>query len=226
MVVVLPEPLTPTTRITNGFLAVSISSGRATGASVRSTSSASRRLTSSGSMPFVAPLADRLAHARRRADAEIGLQQNVFEIVERGRVELALGEDVDDAAPDRRGRARQARSDSRDSQPRLGFRRGGGRGRRRRRAAPRNQRPMRSAWAAGGGAPDGSRRRGHITPAPSSRSPPGADSAATGGAGLASAALFAALGSRGAAGAQGRQRAGWSRPAEQPPKQPVFRLVF
>ena len=31
MVVVLPEPLTPTTRITNGFLLASIGSGRATG---------------------------------------------------------------------------------------------------------------------------------------------------------------------------------------------------
>ncbi|MEY9220804.1 hypothetical protein ABH974_001227 [Bradyrhizobium ottawaense] len=47
MVVVLPEPLTPTTRITNGFLTVSISSGFATGASTFSTSVATTSLTSS-----------------------------------------------------------------------------------------------------------------------------------------------------------------------------------
>jgi len=47
MVVVLPEPLTPTTRITNGFCAGSISSGLATGASTFSTSVATTALTSS-----------------------------------------------------------------------------------------------------------------------------------------------------------------------------------
>ncbi len=47
MVVVLPEPLTPTTRITNGFCAASITSGFATGASTFSTSVATTALTSS-----------------------------------------------------------------------------------------------------------------------------------------------------------------------------------
>ncbi len=47
MVVVLPDPLTPTTRITNGFLAASISSGLATGDSTFSTSVATTSLTSS-----------------------------------------------------------------------------------------------------------------------------------------------------------------------------------
>ena len=47
MVVVLPEPLTPTTRMTNGFCAASITSGFATGASTFSTSVATTALTSS-----------------------------------------------------------------------------------------------------------------------------------------------------------------------------------
>ena len=47
MVVVLPEPLTPTTRMTNGFCAASISSGFATGASTFSTSVATTAFTSS-----------------------------------------------------------------------------------------------------------------------------------------------------------------------------------
>ena len=47
MVVVLPEPLTPTTRMTNGFCAASISSGFATGARTFSTSVATTVLTSS-----------------------------------------------------------------------------------------------------------------------------------------------------------------------------------
>ena len=50
MVVVLPEPLTPTISSTNGFCAASITSGFATGASVRSTSAASMPFTSSGAM--------------------------------------------------------------------------------------------------------------------------------------------------------------------------------
>src|ERR1700689_4418440 len=51
MVVVLPEPLTPTTRITNGRLFGSITSWRATGASDPSISAARIRLTSSGLIP-------------------------------------------------------------------------------------------------------------------------------------------------------------------------------
>ena len=47
MVVVLPEPLTPTTRMTNGFRAPSMTSGFATGASTFSTSAATTAFTSS-----------------------------------------------------------------------------------------------------------------------------------------------------------------------------------
>ena len=51
MVVVLPEPLTPTTRMTNGC-APSITSGFATRPSIFSTSAASTAFTSSGAMTF------------------------------------------------------------------------------------------------------------------------------------------------------------------------------
>ena len=47
MVVVLPEPFTPTTRMTKGCLSVSISSGWAYGVSARSISTARTALTSS-----------------------------------------------------------------------------------------------------------------------------------------------------------------------------------
>ena len=57
---------------------------------------------------LVAPAPDRLANPCRRAEAEIGLDEDVLEIVERVRVELALGEDVGDAAADAGRRARQA----------------------------------------------------------------------------------------------------------------------
>ena len=45
---ILPEPLTPMTRITKGRLLASISRGRATGASTASTSAARMAFTSSG----------------------------------------------------------------------------------------------------------------------------------------------------------------------------------
>ena len=57
---------------------------------------------------LVAPARDRLADAGRRAEAEVGLDQHVLQIVERGGVEPALGEDVGDAEPDARRRAREA----------------------------------------------------------------------------------------------------------------------
>ena len=51
---------------------------------------------------LVAPAADRIANAGRRGKAEVGLDEHVLEIVERGGVELALGENVGHAARDRR----------------------------------------------------------------------------------------------------------------------------
>ena len=59
---------------------------------------------------LVATAGDGLADARRRAETEVGLDENVLEIVERSGVELALGEDVGDAPRNVRRRAREARS--------------------------------------------------------------------------------------------------------------------
>src|SRR5271170_2399338 len=59
----------------------------------------------------MAAVTDGFALSLGRGEAEVGLDQHVLQIVERGRVELALGEYVADAAPDRRGRARQARGE-------------------------------------------------------------------------------------------------------------------
>ena len=52
--------------------------------------------------PLVAPPRDGFADASRRAKAEVGLDQNVLEIVERIGVEPPLGENVGDAARDGR----------------------------------------------------------------------------------------------------------------------------
>ena len=52
IVVVLPEPLTPTIKTTNGFLLSSITKGLATGARTASTSLARIRRTSSGAISF------------------------------------------------------------------------------------------------------------------------------------------------------------------------------
>src|SRR6185312_13575636 len=57
---------------------------------------------------LVAPVADRLANAGSGGKAEVGLNENVLEIVERGGVELALGEDVGDAPSDTGRGARKA----------------------------------------------------------------------------------------------------------------------
>ena len=67
----------------------------ATGASTRSTSAARTARTSSSPMPFSKrPLRERRDDALGRVDTEIGLDQQVLEIVERRRVELALGEEA------------------------------------------------------------------------------------------------------------------------------------
>jgi hypothetical protein len=43
-----------------------------------------------------------VANARCGGDAQIGADQHVLEVVERGGVEFALGENIDDALADRR----------------------------------------------------------------------------------------------------------------------------
>ena len=102
MVVVLPEPLTPTTRITNGFCAASISKrfcdrrqhllhfGRDNGFHVVGRN----RLV-------VAAVADRRRYPRRHFGAEIGAQQHVLDILEHGAVELAFCHQVGDRRPQR-----------------------------------------------------------------------------------------------------------------------------
>ena len=102
IVVVLPEPLTPTTRMTNGFCAASIYQrlchrrqhlfdfGRNHGLHLIGRN----RLV-------VAPRADGIRDARRDFGAEIGAQQHILDIVEHGAVELALGDEVGDRGPER-----------------------------------------------------------------------------------------------------------------------------
>ena len=109
MVVVLPEPLTPTTRITNGRLS-GIDHQRARDRLERALDLVGEDLFHflRADPALVAPMRHGLANARRRGEAEVGLDEDVLEVVERGGVELALGEDVGDAARDRRRRARQA----------------------------------------------------------------------------------------------------------------------
>ena len=96
IVVVLPEPLTPTTRTTKGLLAGSYSSG------------AGRRESASGSTLRGEDRPTRCPSRSRRArwpggcgspNGEVAHQHDPS-IVERGGVEPALGEDVGDAEPD------------------------------------------------------------------------------------------------------------------------------
>ncbi len=67
-----------------------MTSGLATGASTRSTSALEHRAHVVGADVLVeAALAQRRDDALGRADAEVGLDEQVFEIVERRRLELA-----------------------------------------------------------------------------------------------------------------------------------------
>ena len=101
MVVVLPEPLTPTTRMTNGLRA-STTSGFATGASIFSTSAASTALISSGLMPsVVAAFAQGRGDPPRGRDAEIGADQHILDLLDGGGIELALGHEVRERRADR-----------------------------------------------------------------------------------------------------------------------------
>ena len=91
IVVVLPEPLTPTTRITKGCASRRSRSGFATGASTAAISAASTPSTSS----VATSLSKRpspIAAAIRAAslDAEIGLDQQLLELLERRLVELSV----------------------------------------------------------------------------------------------------------------------------------------
>ena len=114
MVVVLPEPLTPTTRMMKGVLLSSTTSGfgdRRQHALDFAREDFAHFLGLD--VALVARLADRLGDARRGAHAKISPQQHVFELLERQRVELALGENVGDALGDRLRGAREAAGQAR-----------------------------------------------------------------------------------------------------------------
>ena len=93
MVVVLPEPLTPTTRITCGRGKASISSGSATGARIFSSSSATISRTACLAEAALEPLAgEPRADLGRGRRAEVGGDQRLLDLVERRLVERGLGE--------------------------------------------------------------------------------------------------------------------------------------
>jgi hypothetical protein len=74
-----------------------------------------------------APVADPLCDRHGRIDTEVGLDQQVFQLLQCGGVELALGEKRGDPAGQRRGGARQASLQPRQPGLRLFRRRGFGR---------------------------------------------------------------------------------------------------
>src|ERR1700683_2189951 len=98
MVVVLPEPLTPATRMTKGLFAVSITSGCATGASTFSICAATTAFTSAEEIP--APW-----RPSPRANGEIGANKHILDLPNGRGIELALGEKVGNSAAQPRGRA-------------------------------------------------------------------------------------------------------------------------
>ena len=96
MVVVLPEPLTPTTRMTNGF-APSIASGLRDRREDLLHLGRDHRLHLVGrDRLVVAAFADRGRDPRRDIDAEIGADQHLLDLVEHLRVELALDHEIGD----------------------------------------------------------------------------------------------------------------------------------
>ena len=101
MVVVLPEPLTPATRMTKGLQAGSIASGMATGMRIFSISAARIALTSSALDGLVvAALAHGGGDAGGGADAEIGADQHVLQLFQHAGIELALGDEIGDRGGD------------------------------------------------------------------------------------------------------------------------------
>ena len=95
IVVVLPEPLTPMTRMTNGFCAASITSGFATADEHLLDLGRDHGLhLVGGDRLVVAALADRRGDPRRHLGAEIGAQQHVLDLVDHRPVELALGDEI------------------------------------------------------------------------------------------------------------------------------------
>ena len=102
MVVVLPEPLTPTTRMTKGF-APSTSSGlRHRRQHLFDLGGKHRLHLVRRDLLVVSALRRSLRDARGDIDAEIGADQRFLEFIEHRRIELALGHEVGNGAAERR----------------------------------------------------------------------------------------------------------------------------
>ena len=96
MVVVLPEPFTPTTRITNGRRLASITSGRAQGARICDDARAQRADERLGIGELLArhAAAQLLEDAPARLHADVGADQPRLELIEDGRIDLAAPQQV------------------------------------------------------------------------------------------------------------------------------------
>ena len=109
MVVVLPEPLTPATRMTKGLQAGSIASGIGDGNEDLLDLGGEDRLDLVGAHGLVvAALAHRGGDAGGGADAEIGADQHVFQLFQHAGIELALGDEIGDCGGDGGGGAGEA----------------------------------------------------------------------------------------------------------------------
>ncbi len=97
MVVVLPEPLTPMTRMTKGRLLLSISSGWASGVEHGLDFRRENVLHFVGADAFViAAFGDRVGDPQRCRRAEIGADQHILKLFQRAGIEFALVEYVVD----------------------------------------------------------------------------------------------------------------------------------
>src|SRR3982074_174237 len=127
MVVVLPEPLTPTTRMTNGFCAPTSPNGFPTRARNVFRPIDLKRLRHRGKDFFdldrdngfhvlgrdrlvVTADADGGCDARRHLGSQIGAQQHILDIVQHRAIELALGDEIGHRRPERTRRALQPAS--------------------------------------------------------------------------------------------------------------------
>ena len=103
MVVVLPEPLTPATRMTNGFFVVSMTSGCATCYQRLLDLGRDHRLDLVGrDRGVMTASAQRVRDPVRGADAEIGPNQRIVDFLDRRLVEHALGDEIRDRGQRRR----------------------------------------------------------------------------------------------------------------------------
>ena len=98
MVVVLPEPLTPTTRMTNGLAPPGDERLRDRRKHLLDLGGEHRLHLVGRDRLVVAALADRGRDPRRDVDAEIGADQHLLDLLEHGGIELALGHEVGDRA--------------------------------------------------------------------------------------------------------------------------------